>query len=82
MTPLTYPHTKDWLTAPDLAREAGVSENTARRWIKQHALGRKVGGRWRADPACAAYFLRPADTQERLTQESANARRNARQTAL
>ncbi len=56
MTPLTYPHTKDWLTAPDLAREAGVSENTARRWIKQHALGRKVGGRWRADTALAAQF--------------------------
>jgi transposase-like protein len=59
MTPLTYPHTKDWLTAPDLAREAGVSENTARRWIKQHALGRKVGGRWRADKAAVAEFAAP-----------------------
>ncbi len=54
---MAYPHQKDWLTAPDLAREAGVSENTARRWIKQHALGRKVGGRWRADPAVAAEFV-------------------------
>jgi transposase-like protein len=54
---MTYPHTKDWLTAPDLAREAGVSENTARRWIKQHALGRKVGGRWRANLTAAGEFV-------------------------
>ncbi len=68
MTPLTYPHTKDWLTAPDLAREAGVSENTARRWIKQHALGRKVGARWRADRALAAQFAgsHPASMNPRL----------------
>ena len=54
---MTFPHLKDWLSAPDLARQAGVSENAARRWIKQHALGRKIGGRWRADLVLAAQFV-------------------------
>ncbi len=53
---MNLPHEKDWLTAPELARQAGVSENTARRWIKQHELGRKVGGRWRAEVSRAAEF--------------------------
>ena len=60
---MTFPHLKDWLSAPDLARQAGVSENTARRWIKQHALGHKVGGRWRADPEAAATFAGLLDTR-------------------
>ncbi len=53
---MNRPHQKDWLSAPELARQAHVSENTARRWIKQHELGRKVGGRWRAQCEAVVRF--------------------------
>jgi hypothetical protein len=55
------PHQMNWLTAPSLARQAHVSENTARRWMLEHRLGRKVGGRWRADYAAVARFLTGKD---------------------
>lgn len=45
-------------TVRDLANDARVSENTARRWLEQYQLGRKLGGRWRPDPDRCAAFLR------------------------
>jgi hypothetical protein len=48
-----------WITAPELARWANVCPMTARTWIERYRLGRKVGGRWRADVDKAREFLAP-----------------------
>ena len=40
-----------WLCPKDAAHRAGISEDTAIRWAKQHNLGRLFGGRWRIDAA-------------------------------
>lgn len=48
---------RTWLSAPELARQADVSQRTARRWILQHGLGRRVGGRLRADRERASKFV-------------------------
>ncbi len=61
---MSRPHQKEWLSAPELARQAGVSESTARRWIKQHELG-KVGGRWRVSRVLAAMYLDGNETMRR-----------------
>jgi hypothetical protein len=46
-----------WITAPELARWANVCPMTAPTWIERYRLGRKVGGRWRADIEKARGFL-------------------------
>ena len=48
---------KPWITAPELARWVYVSPMTARLWIRAYNLGRKLGGRWRADEAITREFL-------------------------
>ena len=58
---MKHPHQNNWLTAPELARQAHVSENTARRWMLEHGLGRKFGGRWRANSAAVTRFLTGKD---------------------
>lgn len=58
---MASPDEKSCLSAPDLARRGGIAETTARRWIRRYGLGRKVGGRWRADPAQVAQFLKEGD---------------------
>lgn len=45
-----------WLSALELAQQEDVSTRTAVRWISAHGLGRKVGGRWRADLARVKAF--------------------------
>jgi hypothetical protein len=40
-----------WITAPELGRWANDT------WIERYRLGRKVGGRWRADIEKARGFL-------------------------
>jgi hypothetical protein len=50
---------KPWITAPEQAQRANVSAMTARTWIEKYHLGRKIGGRWRADPDKAREFLKP-----------------------
>jgi hypothetical protein len=46
-----------WITAPELERWANVSPMTASTGIERYRLGRKVGGRWRADVEKAREFL-------------------------
>jgi hypothetical protein len=48
---------KPWITASELARWADVNPMTARTWIQTYKLGRKFGGRWRADEAITREFL-------------------------
>src|SRR5215204_1741821 len=47
---------KPWITASE-ARWAAVSPMTARTWIQTYKLGRRFGGRWRADEAITREFL-------------------------
>ncbi len=53
---MPYPQRR-WWTAPEFAQRASSPDSTARRWIQLYGLGRKVGGRWRVDPAAAARFI-------------------------
>jgi hypothetical protein len=68
---------KPWITAPELARWADVSPMTARTWIKAYNLGRKLGGRWRADEAITREFLTKAEVRlaGRINDERASDRR-------
>lgn len=50
-------HDRAWLTASELARMGNFSQQTARRWIRRE-LGKKVGGRLRADRQRAEQFLK------------------------
>lgn len=42
---------RTWISTPEAAAKAGVSEQAIRNWIQRYAIGRKVVGRMRVDPA-------------------------------
>ncbi len=58
---MSAPNETPWLSAPELALHANISETTARRWIRRYGLGRKIGGRWRADPTQVMQFIEKGD---------------------
>ena len=68
---MTFPsHTvpspqRDWLTVPQAAIVAEVSERTIRAWCLDHRIGIMVGGRWRVFKASLTLFL--AGNHQRLT---------------
>jgi len=49
---------RTWLTIPEAAFHAGVSQSTILRWCRLYSLlGRRVGGRWRLDPGVLEALL-------------------------
>lgn len=65
------PAWKDWPDATWLAEAAGVGEQCARRWIRQHGLGRKVAGRYKVDPIRGRQFLEGIDYTAKARTEAA-----------
>lgn len=51
------PQQRDWLTVPESAVVAEVSERTIRAWCLDHRIGIMVGGRWRVAKASLSLFL-------------------------
>lgn len=49
---------RTWLTIPEAAAHASVSQSTVLRWCRLYSLlGRRVGGRWRLDPGVLQALL-------------------------
>jgi excisionase family DNA binding protein len=48
---------RDWLTVPEAAAIAEVSERTIRAWCRDHRIGIMVGGRWRVSRASLNLIL-------------------------
>jgi hypothetical protein len=48
---------RDWLTVPESAVIAEVSERTIRAWCLDHRIGIMVGGRWRVSRAALNLLL-------------------------
>lgn len=48
---------KNYLTTSDIMESLGVSRTTAIYWCQEYQLGKRIGGRWRIDPASFDLFI-------------------------
>ncbi|MBL8845461.1 MAG: helix-turn-helix domain-containing protein [Hyphomicrobium zavarzinii] len=51
------PQQRDWLTVPEAAAIAEISERCIRNWCLDHGIGIKVRGRWRVSRASLNLIL-------------------------